>query len=193
MKKIFYYTLCLAFCVPAITSCKKSTKGKMVNEWRVKTYKETTPNGIFIMSDSPNEISIKKDGTWTWNREYKSTALLFGGSIYATNASTTQQSGTWSFVGKTKGDVFKKNERVIFNILFEETIDKHTYSPNNAVFQDNTEYTSNTYLVGEKVVIYTVAESTRKELKLTSESSHYNSSQDTVVSKKIELVLEEKK
>lgn len=192
MKKIFYYTLCIAFCVPAITSCKKSTKGKMVNEWKVKTYKETTPNGIFIMKDSPNEISIKKDGTWTWNRQYVYHGTIFGGSINVTGTTTNTESGTWSFVGKTEGDQFKKNERVIFNTLSEKTTQKSVYSP-NAMFQDNTTYKSNTYLVGEKAVIYTIVESTRKLLKLESESSHYSSLQDTVVSKKIELVLEEKK
>ncbi|MNU99985.1 hypothetical protein D3C71_901380 [compost metagenome] len=79
----------------------------------------------------------------------------------------TEESGTWSFVGKTKGDDFKKNERVLFNVLNKKV--SVTVVEDNAVVSDDSNNT--TFLAGENMQIYTIKASKKKELELELESN----------------------
>jgi hypothetical protein len=123
----------------------------------------TSFNGVAIVDESSgivnvHELILKKDGTWALNRDFT--------EQYENGASSKvvfEQTGTWTFVGKTKGDDFKKNERLLFNVLTEKKNSVYTNNDQVVVSQ----FTSNdTYLTGELVLIYTIKESKNKELEL---------------------------
>lgn len=184
----------------SITSCGKTTKGKITNEWRVVAYYVDVINGDTVSGsstgdgvDTPNRLTIDKDGTFTWTRGETTHGVVFGGSVYQTHKESMTQSGTWSFVGRTRGDDFKKNERLLFTILSESKISSQTGGGNNPVFPDTTISSTQTYLTGEKVMIYTVVKSTKDELRLESESSHTSSSNGTTSSQKIKVLLKAEK
>lgn len=141
-------------------------------ETTISTRSEHTPSGqaTMILESSgkvtANTLNIKKDGTWIWNQEWYYEGEQ-GGMLLHTDVKTIQ-SGTWNFVGKTKGDDFKKNERITFNVL----------EKSNAVFQtqDQVMITSNgsevTYAPGENMMIYTIVKSSNKELELKLEQNY---------------------
>ena len=137
-----------------------------------------------------NKITIKKDGTWEWVQE-----LTFdqdsGGNPFEITAQR-DLSGTWSFVGKTKGNDFSKNERVVFNIL----LDKRSSFANPQTVELNDSSEETTYLIGENTMTFTVKESTKKELQLEMESaSNYSSSLGPAVtsnSKTLKMPLKER-
>ncbi|WP_343636192.1 hypothetical protein [Fluviicola sp.] len=163
----------------------------MANEWKVTEYNSTetdtqsngdktvytttmtesnytyttasTSNGSTTTTTSTatvnmNEMTIEKDGTWTSTRDISST------SNGITQKLTTTTSGTWAFVGKTKGDEFKKNERVMFNTLSETNTQVVSFGGSS-----QTTTSTDTYMTGENVMIYTVTESKGKELALEAE------------------------
>ena len=86
-----------------------------------------------------------------------------------------KESGTWSFLGKSKADDFKKNERIIFNTL------KRTYTKGdiNFSFIPTMNYT---YLTGENSVIYSISEASNDKLKLELQESSSNNSNTILVS-----------
>ncbi len=205
MKKSIICGLSLAILVIGLSSCGKTTKGKITNDWTivsseevqtthsgqtgqevyskatmtensVSNYSSYTLGGVENTSSNTgvvkaNTISIKKDGTWNWTQELSYDENVGGGNTQnLTNK--TNQGGTWSFVGKTKGDDFKKNERVIFNVLTKSTSTVQTM--NQSVVTENSE--SFTYLAGENTMIFTVKESKNKELQLEKELDRENSS-----------------
>lgn len=204
MKKIFYSTLSIALLAVSISSCAKSSKGKMSNEWKVTEYnsKETdtqangdetvttiimtetsvtqttedTPNGGSTTTTTQtgtvntNEMTIEKDGTWTSTRD-----LTYVNGLVTTKL-TMSTSGTWAFVGKTKGDDFKKNERVLFNTLSETNTQAVTISGGST----STSSSTDTYMTGENVMVYTVKESKKDELQLEAEMGNtYTSGSNT--------------
>jgi hypothetical protein len=198
MKKISIYLFSLAITVVGMTSCGKSTKGKIANEWKVASLKsvETSINSngdkqIYTFSvdgntitDSEehypasgpssssskkgtmnaNEFVIKKDGTWSW---------VIDGTYTSNNGASTrneilEQAGTWSFLNKSKGDDFKKNERVLFNVL---TVKSRDIVTENGVVVDD--YTDNlVYSTGKNTMIYTVKDSKKDKLELESEAEN---------------------
>lgn len=198
MKKVFICTLSVAFLTVGLSSCGKSSKGKMSNEWKVTEYNDTrtetqsngdktvttttmtettatmtevdTPNGgsstttTSTATINANTMTIDKDGTWKATRDWTATQAL-GGGITATTKVTESTSGTWAFVGKTKGDDFKKNERVIFNTLSESNTQTTTIGSGSPT----TTTSSDTYKTGENVMVYTVKESKKSELQLEAE------------------------
>lgn len=196
MKKIIFGTLSVAFLAVAISSCGKSSKGKMANEWKITSYEKndtqtsngnqtviktsmtetgvtrTTTNGGTTTTSTgtvnTNEMTIDKDGTWTSTQDISGSYVLLG-TTYTTNTKTTE-SGTWSFVAKTKGDEFKKNERVIFNVLTETTTTTQSGG------STGTSTDSYTYASGELVRVYTVKESKGKELELEMTTNNTNTS-----------------
>ncbi|HRP53817.1 MAG TPA: hypothetical protein PLI97_09965 [Fluviicola sp.] len=210
MKKIILSTLSVALLSLGMVSCGKSTKGKMINDWNVKVYDYSstytdddgdvstskytmtdnalsgsssyTPSGGSTMTStytgtvSENSLSIKKDGTFEMKQNY---SQVNSGTTYTTVSSKT---GTWSFVGKTKGDDFKKNERVIFNVL---TDNESNTTTSGSVSTTSTN--ADTYESGEYTMVFTVVESKGKELKLeqvgNSSSKQNNDSPSTTVSK----------
>ncbi|WP_343747564.1 hypothetical protein [Fluviicola sp.] len=194
MKKHFLYLLSITLLSAAMISCAKSTQGKMANEWQVVSSEENSTSvnsdgSKTIASRTTNETSysssvtntnpqgesstanhsggvnafdwlIEKDGSWTRTEEY--TEMDSGKKL----TYRTVYSGSWSFVGKNKGDDFKKNERVLFNVLAKRY--NFTQTEQGATTMS---YSSNeTYLAGERVLIFTVKESKQKELQLESES-----------------------
>ncbi len=195
MKRTLFYALSVAFLTAGLVSCGKTTKGKMVNDWKVSsqtevrtsiesngdkydattTYTETSVNKTTVYTPTigpvmttaqngivnTNEVQISKDGTWTWT-----TTALYG-SGNSTTLSTDVQSGTWSFIGKTKGDEFKKNERILFNLL---SMKNTTVQTNNG--SANTSTTTDTYLTGESTMIFTIKESKKDELQMEAEGKN---------------------
>lgn len=185
----------IALLAIGIASCGKSNTSKITNHWKVvssdqeqtmvnddgeksfikTTFTETSisthseytpPNGSTDINESTgkvteNALNIKKDGTWTWNQQWS----YENGQVY-TNLKYVQN-GTWSFAAKTKGDDFKKNERIVFNILSKTS--SYDQIQGQATVSSNT--ATNTYLSGENMLIYTIVSSKNKELQLELENS----------------------
>jgi hypothetical protein len=218
MKRITIYTLSAVFFAVGMVSCAKSTKGKVSNEWKVTSLEdvqssvnsnndhststlsmtETTVTNTDVntpatgpsSTDSEtgtinkNEFVIKKDGTWSWLMDV----------TYVNGSSTTnqliEQIGTWSFVGKTKGDDFKKNERVLFNTLISNGTE--TTMVNQVIVDTYSDHV--TYATGNNTMIYTITESKKNKLELEMESK-YVSTQDASTyssSNSRKITLEEK-
>lgn len=108
-----------------------------------------------------NEFIIKKDGTWSMERE-----ISFGAG---TSSSTERiaQSGSWSFLKNNKSDDFKKNERVHFNVLKSEKL--QTVLLSGSVVNSNSY--AYTYLTGEKVLVYTIKASKKDQLEMELEKN----------------------
>lgn len=189
-------TLALSFALLAAigSSCAKSTKGKLANDWKMSSLEgkeagknitgdqwifrtvmnENTinlTNEFYPVNDSVEtsyssgivnayHFTIRKDGTWSRYREF-----VFPNST-GSSTEITEESGTWSFVSKTKGDNFKKRERVLFNVL--ESSETRTQVLNQEVVTDYTEHAS--YISGEKMMIYTIVSSSKKQLELEMEA-----------------------
>ncbi|WP_343636184.1 hypothetical protein [Fluviicola sp.] len=140
-------------------------------ETTISTHHEQTSSGVTTIQESSgkvsaNTINIKKDGTWIWNKEWYYEGEQ-NGMLLHTDIKTIQ-SGTWNFVAKTKGDDFKKNERIALNVLKES----------NSVFQkqDQVLVSSNgsetTFAAGGNMWIYTIVKSKNKELELELEGNY---------------------
>lgn len=191
MKKIAHYTWSFFLFIMIGTACGKTTKGKIAEEWNVVAYShdevqkfkdnscfgksfvvdestvtETnsyTPPGGTIQSSvisgvvHQHTLTIEKKGTW--KRVYDIT-YVDGRHV------VTEITGTWAFSGKNKEEDFKRNERVTFNVLHEER------TITNPGAYSGQEVVTETYLSGEEVMVFTVAESTRKELTLITENAH---------------------
>jgi hypothetical protein len=104
------------------------------------------------------DFKINKDGTWE-----KKMGISISEDGYKIEL-IEDQSGTWSFVGKSKNEDFKKNERVMFNVLDEKTTYKETYAGD--VYSDSE---TATYMTGENTMVYKVIESKKKSLELSME------------------------
>lgn len=150
-------------------------------ETTIFTHSEYTPFGgtATTIQESTgkvnaNNMDIKKDGTWIWSQEWAYESEQ-GGTLINTNIKTVQ-SGTWNFVSKTKGDDFKKNERIAFNILNKST---NTFQTQDQVmiYSNGTE---TTFLAGENMLIYTIVESKNKELELKLEKNSESIENDDV-------------
>lgn len=198
MKKISIYLLSLGLAAAGMTSCGKTTNGKMSNEWKVTSMKSTetyiNANGdkqiatfsvegtVVTDSDdhypasgpatsssktgtmSTNDFTIKKDGTWSWIMD----------ATYTSNNGTSSENekvemaGSWSFLSKSKGDDFKKNERVLFNVL---TVKARTIkTENGAVADDSSDEL--VYSTGKNTMIYTVKDSKKDRLELELEAEN---------------------
>lgn len=189
MKRITVYTLSVAFLAAGMLSCGKTSRGKMINDWNVESstseitflgsdgeklvtnevimdnsittkYIQTSADGGTETSSSTGKVNanswaIKKDGTWTWTRELEYSE---GGG----QKMITEQSGTWSFVSKNKEDGFKKNERVIFNVLSYKST--QIFLTNGSVV--STDSSTDIYLTGERAMFFTVKNSSNKLLEM---------------------------
>jgi hypothetical protein len=172
MKKVIFGAFGLVFLALVINSCGKKTKDKFSGEWRVVEYANTTVDPNEHSKDSPatpNTLTIKEDGTWIWERKSSYYAVVFGGTVHLTSKKSIIHSGTWSFAEKITD--FKKSECVIFHTLSEQQTSSQTGGGTHPIFPDTTVSSSNTYLTGEKSIVYTITISTGEELELVSESS----------------------
>lgn len=100
-------------------------------------------------------FSIDKEGNWT-----KVFHLLFKEDGETTEI-MQKESGKWSFVSKS--EEFKKNERVLFNILESDEKFTVTDEDGNEISSDE----AKTYAMGENTMIYVVVESSKDELTLS--------------------------
>lgn len=196
MKRIFIAIFTLA--LVGITACGKTTNRKVTNEWKVTSMESIenninssgdkhistfSVNGNTVTDkndDYPsngvssstvrtgtmntNELTIKKDGTWTWTMS----ATYPGDNGNSSYTEMVDQSGTWSFLTKSKGDDFKKNERLVFNILAAKIRDIEV--ENGVTVQDDKEEL--VYSTGKYTTIYTVKESKNNRLELELETQN---------------------
>lgn len=222
MRKIFSYALSTVFVAAGMAACAKSTKGKVSNEWKVVSYQKTesyidnsldysnsstmnlqetsftqksesTDDGMTVSSNysgsvNAHELTIKKDGTWTWKRD-----LTYDYGSGSASRIVDEYTGTWTFVGKSKGDEFKKNERLLFNILTEQRTSSQI--SNQVVVS---QFSSNqTWLAGENIEIYTIRESKKDELQLelvndVTVTFHQGSSTGNADKESVTMTLKEK-
>lgn len=187
MKKAILFVALAAGTAGFMTSCGKSSKGKLAAEWKLDsmtststyssggtsttsisgtTYTETSGSGTQTGTVKTASWTIEKDGTWTRTLEIEMTET-FSGVTYTTNNKNVSE-GTWDFLaGKT--DEFKKNERVVFNT---KTSTDTNVTTSGGVSNTTTE--TNTYLDGENSMIYVISESKKKSLTLTYSGSNTN-------------------
>lgn len=207
--KTNYHSILAAFLLTVVlASCGKSTKGKMANDWKVVSmttetsltnsdgskYESTvtanetrmTTKTVTTEADgsvtpttseatiNTNEFTIEKDGAWKWIQDLS----------YSTDSGVVrtrnEKSGVWSFIGKNKGDEFKKNERVLFNVLKVD----YSMTHKNQGTTVNEYHGNYEYLTGSVRMIYTVKESKKDELQLEMESE-WTSDQYTDESKSV--------
>ena len=197
MKRIISYMLIVFVLAAGMAACGKTNKGKMSNEWKVtsmeskETYENSTGSktvSTFTMTESTitetnyyeyvpgppayteietsevnaNEFIINKDGTWSWVIDATQT------TSNGTHQEILEQAGTWSFLDRTKGDDFKKNERVLFNVL---TLKARNIVIENGITVDD--FTDNlTYTTGKSTMIYTVIESKKDKLELEMDAEN---------------------
>lgn len=208
MKTNYHPILAALLLAVVLASCGKSTKGKMANNWKIVSmttettftnadddqYESTvtanetrmTTKSVTTAADgsvtsstseatiNKNEFTIEKDGAWKWIQDLSYNTD--SGEVRTVN----ERSGVWSFIGKNKGDEFKKNERVLFNVL--KTDYSMTHKNQGSIVN---EYHANyEYLTGSVTLIYTVKESKKDELQLEMESDR-TSDQYTNVSKSV--------
>ena len=229
MKKLIFTALSITLLAGGMTSCGKSTKGKMSNEWKVESYAnsstntqqngnksvttetfngstvtETTVTTTGNFSNTSTDIStltnptfkINKDGTWQEDKTIVTTEADTVINVIFTTTTTTvrMESGTWSFIGKNKEEEFKKNERVLFNTLATSRSTTVKITATGGLNPASPAATSNSssYKAGEYVRIFTVTESKKKALELTSEEANVytsgNTTESYVSSSKMNLV-----
>jgi hypothetical protein len=199
MKKVFVCALSALVLAAGVSSCAKTTKGKITEEWNVtsiagnssNTSGGTTSTSSFTTTVSGNAISnvstsggttntstgtvaeykfnINKDGSY----EMKSDITYVSGNN--TQREVSSEKGTWSFVGTNKTDEFKKNERVVFNTTSSTGTTTNTTTVGGATVT-STSSSSDSYVVGENSTIYTVTESTKDKLVLGVDRNNTSSS-----------------
>jgi hypothetical protein len=201
MKRLFILGFSAALVAGGVSSCKKTSKGKMSNEWTVSSMKSEstgtdsdgdktvttislegtsgTKETVFTISGTSTttkksavvtemSYTIEKDGTWKSVNDVTWTTTFTGGS--SSDATKTTTSGTWSFLSKNKSGDFKKNERVIFNTLAEESATVSSTTVGGSTNSSNSS-DKETYAEGENIMTYLVVESKGKELQLKSDSN----------------------
>lgn len=217
MKITSIYTLSGVVLLVGLSACGKTTKGKLANDWKVTSSEETwisedvndkstrtthisgtTFSSTYIHqqgSGAPdtvnetgtvqiNDFTIEKNGTWSSVREITKPQANSG-----SHTSKMEESGTWSFIEKSKGDDFKKNERVLFNVL---TSKYYAVTKENGAVTAEGESVS-TYLTGERTSVYTVTESKKNKLEMEMErDSKYTFGTESIYKSLQKFVLEEK-
>lgn len=159
MKKTLILLCIASLGAATMTSCKKSSKGKLTGDWTVASYdfsgtdtdangtsswsqvsdgatvtSSYTSGGVTTSSSKSETItySIVKDGTYsTETTTIETTPDTWGGTTYGNTVSTTvsHSSGTWSFVKKNKAAEVKTNERVVFNETASDYTSTDVYTP----------------------------------------------------------------
>lgn len=190
MKNTLLYIGILAITLVGMTSCGKTTKRKLTNDWKVVSYFEeqefnTSGGDRSVSTVSMTESTVSNTviyepstGPGTTNSrtgEVKAHefAIKKDGTWtylqeinYPNNGfasySLIKMSGTWSFLKKNKGDDFEKNERIHFNVLKSETREKN-YSGTIVMSENSTE---SSYLTGENVLVYVVKTSKKDALEI---------------------------
>lgn len=192
MKKVLFFVALATFTAGTISSCGKSTKGKMDGEWTIDAF-ESTEKYTSTNGNTTTDKETISGTTVTFSKEYSATPVLNNTSTGTVDAATwsikkdgtwektvtytevasnitykrtTVTSGNWDFLAGV-GE-FKKNERVSFNTLSS----KRTMSVTPNGGSTNTTTTSDTYLDGEVTSIYVITESKKKSLKMEFEGNN---------------------
>lgn len=191
MKKLIYFVVAATFAASIVTSCGKTTKGKMDGEWTIASSSETetdlssSPNDSYTTSingSSYTEVNvyngstttesrvvnsatwtIKKDGTW------ERTIITTETDGSTTYKRTRTDSGKWDFLKSVSKD-YKNNERVIFHVLEDKYTSVTTNGSVSSTYSDN-----DSYLDGEVSLIYIVTESKKNTLSFNLDGAHTNS------------------
>lgn len=198
MKKLFVYGLSIAL-VAGTASCKKSSKGKMSNEWNLsamsQTSSDTDANGdtststmdvadgaiTMVETDANGDATtltgtvtastwtISKDGTWTRTMDFNITSYTAGGTSFDVNMT---MASTDAGTWDFLGGVngdFKKNERVVFN-----TTSSSSSQTIEVGGTSSTDTSSDTYAEGENSEVMVIVESKGKELQMSSDAANSN-------------------
>lgn len=139
-----------------VASCQKTTKRKLANEWNVDFYQEEyhfvqsntinrekyengqysrveISNGeedtVFKGTVVSNTMTINTDGTWSSFIEYSAYNSNPNNPNPIVKVYKNTRSGTWNFAKGRKGDDFKKNELVYFNVTKLNYVDYKTTDP----------------------------------------------------------------
>lgn len=196
MKKSLILLFAASLGVVSMSSCKKTSKGKMTGEWTLasmtseSTDTDTPTSGTSSTSTSTTTIDgttitdvytsggntttttgTVNTATFSINKDGSWTRKLdftFTGTGYTQN-SVAETSGTWSFVKKNKSADLGTNERVLFTTLEEKNTTTTTISGTSSTSNDNY-----TYAEGEETEVFVVTESKKKSLTMTSEENYSN-------------------
>lgn len=199
MKKDFFLITSMFFALIFATSCKKPSKAKVTNFWKITSFKtvetdiesytgstysattsmegtadsftQTGGGSITQGTIKTHTFNIKPDGTWILQYEY--TTETSQGNSTISHDILSVQSGTWAFLAKDRTKQFKDNKRIIFNLLKEtkSNVSTNTTLGTPSTSQTSTSNSENTYLSGESALIYTITSSTSKELKLSMDGN----------------------
>lgn len=132
-----------------------------------------TSSGTYTLNEG--SFTFDKDGTWSrvWNATYTSTSEydIFGTTYttVTTTVTTRTESGTWSFVGKTK-DEYKNKERIVLNSLMMESTSKSTSVTTNDANSDtdtsegDLDKSTENYAHGEEVMVLEIDQLKGKEM-----------------------------
>lgn len=195
MKMKNYFTMLTLASAVILSSCGKTTKGKMDGEWTIESYteKSTTTSGgltstetttysgntVKTVTEYPGSTTTKtgtiNEATWkiskdaTFERTESFTYVDQVGGQTITTTVVNVVSGNWDFLSGI-GE-HKKNERVVFHPTSEST--KRTVVSGSLTTNSEEKHT---YLEGEVSEVYVVVESKKKSLELKFEGSNSNTS-----------------
>ena len=182
----------------------KSRKARLSGEWMEKDFSTNTPHidtllyiqdnyAIGTSTYQINNIIINKDGTWESTSEYDyQLDRLTVDALYLTKSKiASKSSGTWSFLGKIKGD-YKNKERIILSYEKGESTSLLEYSektpldpnePKVITYPNSTYYSSSNFQnYGESNKIYDIIMLKSKEMKwrLDRSSTESNMTKDSL-------------
>lgn len=201
MKKVVIYSLSVLLVAGAAISCRKTSKGKVSNEWQLDSYSqsetETNDDGdVTIRTVEADESSITTTTQSTPNGDPTTTTTQQGtvnDFAYVINKDgtwemtmdvtfTSNENGVSSTTNETTvsegtwnflGNVeeFKRNERVVFNTTSIATTTVSSVTIAGTT-TTNTTVQNESYANGEMSDVRLVVESKRKELQLKTESEY---------------------
>ena len=179
-----------------------SRKARISGEWQLSSSESKSEDGTYssfgdgegmvsttiipslktIVSTSKfidNSYTINKDGTWSRHIDAEITTEIENHSFsksYGKSNHVLNSSGTWTFLGKLKGE-YKNKERVLFTTLATEDeylpISGITYYENSSVPNDTLKSFSKTIIKtegnpsGQNEAIYDITKLKSKEMKWT--------------------------
>lgn len=188
MKKVVILGISAILFAGGVSSCKKTSKGKVSNDWKINkmeltnAYEDGTKDETKIDGTSGTQVdsngdsytisvgkmtwSIKKDGSWT-----RESDLTYNGENNYKKHVVSTEEGTWSFLGKNKDQKFKKNELIVFTTTkstFEKTVTQTVLGQTTTT--DDTSVDN--YETGGVAYAYRVIDSKKKELHLALEGKY---------------------
>ena len=189
MKKTVIYLFSILIVSATLSSCAKTNARKLSGDWTISslsdvsttinnngtstttvtingttlTVNDEDPNGSNISTGLVNSASItfEKDGTWSRTLSY--TIDFSGTGFTASVTNATNDSGTWSFVGKNKSAELKANDRIVLSTLSSTGVETTSYTMAGVTTNEENN-SSNTYSEGENTETLLVESSTKSEL-----------------------------